>query len=244
MTTRSRVAASSSCLRRRWRKLSLRQVSTEDGVIGWTNMTKGLVPGQRGDLRFPARTSDKNAFSTSASTRSCSRQPRPPPGVVGRRSARSRTRCSTPSELLGVPATSCRCKFADRVASTGRIARRGAYHQLVSRQSKIWTGQAIGRECARKIHRAEDQIFTYDGGKPTVAPGSGSPFLPRSCRCKVLRDLALASPKPFAMAQARRRHPARSEFHAQTEGYLKILPDRRLDMFWIEIRQFHPEASG
>jgi galactonate dehydratase len=108
--------------------------------------------------------------------------------------------------------------------------------------------KAIGREVREKKFTAlKTNIFTYDGGKPTGwRPGFGVPFEPEiNVDRKVLRDLRMhleairdgAGPDVDILLDL--------NFNAKTEGYLKILREiADLDMFWIEIDSFSPEALG
>src|SRR5436305_931869 len=109
-------------------------------------------------------------------------------------------------------------------------------------------GKAIGREVREKKFTAlKTNIFTYNNGKPTGwRPGFGSPFEPEiNVDRKILRDLRMhleairdgAGPDIDILLDL--------NFNAKTEGYLKILRAvADLDMFWIEIDSFNPEALG
>ena len=108
--------------------------------------------------------------------------------------------------------------------------------------------KAIGREVREKNFSAlKTNIFIYDNGKPTGwRPGFGSPFQPEiNVERKVLRDLRMhleairdgAGPDVDILLDL--------NFNAKTEGYLKILREiEDLDMFWIEIDTYNPEALG
>ena len=108
--------------------------------------------------------------------------------------------------------------------------------------------KAIGREVREKKFTAlKTNIFTYEDGKPKGwRPGFGSPFEPEiNVDRKVLRDLRMhleairdgAGPDVDILLDL--------NFNAKTEGYLKILREiADLDMFWIEIDSFNPEALG
>ena len=135
--------------------------------------------------------------------------------------------------------------------STGRIARPGAsiipswYKPPIESLDGV---KAIGREVREKKFTAlKTNIFTYDDGKPTGwRPGFGSPFQPEiNVERKVLRDLRMhleairdgAGPDVDILLDL--------NFNAKTEGYLKILRIiDDLDMFWIEIDSYNPEALG
>jgi galactonate dehydratase len=108
--------------------------------------------------------------------------------------------------------------------------------------------KAIGREVREKKFTAlKTNIFTYTDGKPQGwRPGFGVPFEPEiNVDRRVLRDLRMhleairdgAGPDVDILLDL--------NFNAKTEGYLKILREiADLDMFWIEIDSFSPEALG
>jgi L-alanine-DL-glutamate epimerase-like enolase superfamily enzyme len=110
--------------------------------------------------------------------------------------------------------------------------------------------KAIGREVREKGFTAlKTNIFTYDGQKKNARgwrPGFGVPFEPGlNVERKVLRDLVMhlealregAGPDVDILLDL--------NFNARTEGYLQILRAiEHLDIFWVEIDSFVPEALG
>jgi galactonate dehydratase len=108
--------------------------------------------------------------------------------------------------------------------------------------------KAMGREVRDKGFTAlKTNIFVYEDGKPRGwRPGFGSPFEPGiNVDRTVLRNLRMhleamrdgAGPDVDILLDL--------NFNAKTEGYLKILREiADLDMFWIEIDTFNPEALG
>jgi galactonate dehydratase len=110
--------------------------------------------------------------------------------------------------------------------------------------------KAIGREVREKGFTAmKTNIFIYDADRKNPRgwrPGFGSPNYPeRNVDRHVLRNLRLhleairegAGPDVDLLLDL--------NFNASTEGYLKILRAiRDLDMFWIEIDSYSPEALG
>ena len=108
--------------------------------------------------------------------------------------------------------------------------------------------KAIGREVREKGFTAlKTNIFIYEDGKPQGwRPGFGAPFQPDlNVDRKVLRNIRThleamrdgAGPDVDILLDL--------NFNAKTEGYLKILREiADLDMFWIEIDTFSPEALG
>ncbi|HEX9326128.1 MAG TPA: mandelate racemase/muconate lactonizing enzyme family protein [Reyranella sp.] len=110
--------------------------------------------------------------------------------------------------------------------------------------------KAIGREVREKGFTAmKTNIFIYDNDKKNPKgwrPGFGTPNYPeRNVDRHVLRNLRMhleairegAGPDVDLLLDL--------NFNASTEGYLKILRAiRDLDMFWIEIDSYSPEALG
>src|SRR5216684_310518 len=112
-----------------WRNYHFVKLTTEDGIIGWSEFDEGFgSPGVGAAIqRHSARVVGQNAFQHEriyaelfASTR--------PAVSLRKRLARSKTPCSTRKQNCSVcPATSCSAaKFAIAFASTGRIAPPGA----------------------------------------------------------------------------------------------------------------------
>ena len=155
-------------------------------------------------------------------------------------------------KLLGVPCYELLGgKIRDRIriywshCATWRINHPTWYKPAITDLDGV---KAIGREVREKKFTAlKTNIFTYDGGKPQGwRPGFGVPFEPEiNVDRKVLRDLRMhleairdgAGPDIDILLDL--------NFNAKTEGYLKILREiADLDMFWIEIDSFNPEALG
>ena len=110
--------------------------------------------------------------------------------------------------------------------------------------------KAIGREVREKKFTAlKTNIFLYEAGAKNPKgwrPGFGAPFYPEiNVDRDVLRNLRMhleairegAGPDVDILLDL--------NFNAKTEGYLKILRAiADLDMFWIEIDTYNPEALG
>ena len=142
-------------------------------------------------------------------------------------------------------------KIRDRIrvywshCATWRINHPGWYKPAITDLDGV---KAIGREVREKKFTAlKTNIFAYDEGKPMGwRPGFGAPFQPEiNVDRKILRDLRMhleairdgAGPDVDILLDL--------NFNAKTEGYLKILRTiADLDMFWIEIDSFNPEALG
>ena len=136
-------------------------------MVGWSEFDEGFgAPGVTAAIqRLAARVVGQNAFAARADLRRAvlPRRGRPPAAWWRWRSARSRTRCSTPRPRRSAcPATNCSAaRSATASGSTGRIARPGAsiiptwYKPAITDLDGV---KAIGARGARKeLHRAEDQ---------------------------------------------------------------------------------------
>ena len=169
-----------------WRNYHFLKITTDDGVVGWSEFDEGFgSPGVGAAIeRLSARVVGQNAISTSAFMPSFTPRPgRPRAAWSRRRSARSRTRCSTPrprrSACRAMSCSAARCATAS--GSTGRIARPGAstiptwYKPAITDLDGV---KAIGAEVREKKFTAlKTNIFIYDDGKPHGwRPGFGVPF--------------------------------------------------------------------
>ena len=109
--------------------------------------------------------------------------------------------------------------------------------------------KAIGREVREKgFLAAKTNIFIYEDGKNPRGwrPGFGSPYYPElNIDSTVLRNLRMhlealrdgLGPDLGLLLDL--------NFNAKTEGYLKILREiADIDMFWVEIDSYSPEALG
>jgi L-alanine-DL-glutamate epimerase-like enolase superfamily enzyme len=140
-------------------------------------------------------------------------------------------------------------KVRDRIrvywshCATWRINHPSLYQPAITSLDGV---KAIGAEVREKGFTAlKTNIFIYDGGAPRGwRPGFGVPFVPELNVDKaVLRNLRMhleamrdgAGPDIDILLDL--------NFNAKTEGYLKILRSiADLDMFWIEIDSYSPEA--
>jgi L-alanine-DL-glutamate epimerase-like enolase superfamily enzyme len=140
-------------------------------------------------------------------------------------------------------------KVRDRVrvywshCATWRINQPDYYKPAITSLDGV---KAIGREVREKRFTAmKTNIFLYEDGKPRGwRPGFGSPFFPElNVDRTVLRNLRMhleairegAGPDVDLLLDL--------NFHAKTEGFLKILRAiADLDMFWVEIDCYSPEA--
>ena len=239
-----------------WRNYHFVKVSTEDGVTGWSEFDEGFgSPGVGAAIqRLSARVVGQNAFQHERIYAELYAATRPAAGgVVGQAlGAIENALLDAKAKLLGVPCYELLGgKIRDRIriywshCATWRINHPDWYKPAITDLDGV---KAIGREVREKKFTAlKTNIFTYDGGKPKGwRPGFGVPFEPEiNVDRKVLRDLRMhleairegAGPDVDILLDL--------NFNAKTEGYLKILRTiADLDMFWIEIDSYNPEALG
>jgi galactonate dehydratase len=110
--------------------------------------------------------------------------------------------------------------------------------------------KALGREVREKGFTAlKTNIFLYDEDGNNVSgwrPGFGVPFSPElNVERDVLRNLVMHLEALHDGAGSNVDILLDLNFNAKTEGYLKILREiAHLDMFWVEIDSYSPEALG
>ena len=177
---------------------------------------------------------------------------RPPPAALSRwRSARSKNALlDVKAKALGVPATTAR-RQDSRSRAGLLVALRDLAHQsprLVQASITDLDGvKAIGCGARKTFTALKTNIFVYTDGKPQGwRPGFGAPFEPEiNVDRKVLSNLCMhleairdgAGPDVDLLLDL--------NFNAKTEGYLKILRAiKDMDMFWVEIDSFNPQALG
>jgi len=239
-----------------WRNYHFVKVSTEDGVVGWSEYDEGFgAPGVGAAIqRLSGRVVGQNVFAHERIFAELSAATRPATGGVVALAigAIENALLDAKGKLLGVPCYELLGgKTRDRVrvywshCATWRINHPGWYKPAITDLDGV---KAIGREvCEKKFTALKTNIFTYTDRKPQGwRPGFGSPFEPEiNVDRKVLRDLRMhleairdgAGPDVDILLDL--------NFNAKTEGYLKILRAiADLDMFWIEIDSFSPEALG
>ena len=239
-----------------WRNYHFVKITTEDGIVGWSEFDEGFgSPGVGAAIqRLSARVVGQNAFQHERIYAELFSATRPAAGGVVAQAlgAIENALLDAKAKLLGVPCYELLGgKIRDRIrvywshCATWRINHPDWYKPAITDLDGV---KAIGREVREKKFTAlKTNIFTYDEGKPTGwRPGFGVPFQPEiNVDRKVLRDLRMhleairdgAGPDVDILLDL--------NFNAKTEGYLKILRAiADLDMFWIEIDSFNPEALG
>src|ERR1700674_1313939 len=239
-----------------WRNYHFVKIATEDGVVVWSEFDEGFgSPGVGAVIqRLSARVIGQNAFQHERIYAELFSATRPGAGGVVAQAlgAIENALLDAKAKLLGVPCYELLGgKIRDRIRvywshrATWRINHPDWYKPPISDLDGV---KAIGREVRdKKFTALKTNIFTYDAGKPKGwRPGFGVPFEPGlNVERGVLRNLVMhleamrdgAGPDVDILLDL--------NFNAKTEGYLKILRAiADLDMFWIEIDSFNPEALG
>ena len=239
-----------------WRNYHFVKITTEDGVVGWSEFDEGFgSPGLGTAIeRLSSRVVGQNALQHERIYAELFAATRPSTGglIAQALGAIENALLDVKGKVLGVPCYELLGgKIRDRIrvywshCATWRINHPTWYTPAITDLDGV---KAIGREVREKKFTAlKTNIFTYDNGKPKGwRPGFGVPFEPEiNVDRKVLRDLRMhleairdgAGPDIDILLDL--------NFNAKTEGYLKILREiADLDMFWIEIDSFSPEALG
>jgi galactonate dehydratase len=239
-----------------WRNYHFVKITTEDGVVGWSEFDEGFgSPGLSAAIeRLSTRVVGQNALQHERIHAELFAVTRPSAGGVIAQAlgAIENALLDIKGKVLGVPCYELLGgKIRDRIrvywshCATWRINHPTWYTPAITDLDGV---KAIGREVREKKFTAlKTNIFSYDGGKPLGwRPGFGIPFAPEiNIERKILRDLRMhleairdgAGPDVDILLDL--------NFNAKTEGYLKILREiADLDMFWIEIDSFNPEALG
>ena len=241
-----------------WRNYHFVKLTTDDGIVGWSEFDEGfgspgvgavverLAPRVVGQ---PVGEHERIYAELYCATRPGSG------GVVGQAlGAIENALLDAKAKGLGVPVYELLGgKVRDRIrvywshCATWRINQPTWYKPAITDLDGV---KALGREVREKKFSAlKTNIFIYEaGGKNPKGwrPGFGAPFYPElNVDRAVLRNLRMhleamregAGPDVDILLDL--------NFNAKTEGYLKILREiADLDMFWIEIDTFSPEALG
>jgi galactonate dehydratase len=239
-----------------WRNYHFVKLTTDEGAVGWSEFDEGFgSPGvataiQRLSSRVVGQ--DANQHERIYAELYCATRPAAGGVVAQAMGAVENALLDAKAKLLGVPVYQMLGgKVRDRIrvywshCATWRINHPTFYQPAITSLEGV---KAIGREVREKGFTAlKTNIFTYENGKPQgYRPGFGVPFSPElNIDRKVLRDLRMhleavregAGPDVDILLDL--------NFNAKTEGYLKILRAiADLDMFWIEIDSYNPQALG
>jgi len=173
-----------------WRNYHFVKLTTDTGIVGWSEFDEGSCTGVSTVIERLARGSSANPSErTSASTPSSIAQPGRPPAVSSRSPwPRSRMHCSTPRRRT----SACRSMSSsrqdpDRIrvywshCATWRINHPSHYKPAITDLDGV---RALGREVREKGFTAlKTNLFIYDAEKKNPRgwrPGFGVPSPPSS----------------------------------------------------------------
>ncbi|MEZ5852001.1 MAG: mandelate racemase/muconate lactonizing enzyme family protein [Hyphomicrobiaceae bacterium] len=241
-----------------WRNYFFVKVTTEDGIVGWSEYDEGFgAPGvgtaiaklSQKLIGQPVGAHERLYAELYAVTRPAAG------GVVALAlGAIENALLDAKAKTLGVPCYELLGgKVRDRIrvywshCCTWRINHPAWYTPAITDLDGV---VAMGREVREKGFTAcKTNIFLYDENRQNPKgwrPGFGSPNeVAVNVERHVLRNLRMhlealregTGPDVDILLDL--------NFHAKTEGFLKILREiADLDMFWIEIDSYNPEALG
>lgn len=234
------------------------KITTEDGIVGWSEYDEGFgAPGVGTAIeKLSSRLIGQPVGEHERLYAELYSITRPAAGgvVALALGAIENALLDAKAKALGVPCYELLGgKVRDRIrvywshCATWRINHPSYFKPAITDLDGV---KAIGREVREKgLTALKTNIFIYDADKKNPQgwrPGFGSPNYPeRNVDRHVLRNLRMhleairegAGPDVDLLLDL--------NFNASTEGYLKILRAiRDLDMFWVEIDSYNPEALG
>jgi galactonate dehydratase len=239
-----------------WRNYHFLKLSTDAGIVGWSEFDEGFgSPGVGAVIeRLAPRVAGQEVSDHERIYAELYCLTRPGAGgvVAEGLGAIENALLDAKAKALGVP---CHALFGgklrDRIpvywshCATWRINHPQFYRPAITGLDGV---RAIGAEARDEGFMAlKTNLFIYDDGAPCGwRPGFGVPFQPAlNVDKKVLRNLATHLEAIRAGAGPDMGLLLDLNFNAKTEGYLKILDEiADLDMFWVEIDSFSPEALG
>ena len=241
-----------------WRNYYFVKLATESGVVGWSEFDEGFgAPGVGAVIeRLAPRVIGKSVDQHELVFEDLRSATRPASGgiVALAMGAIENALLDAKAKHLGVPVYSLLGgKVRDRIrvywshCATWRINHPTHYKPAITDLEGV---RSLGREVREKGFTAcKTNIFVYDKDKKNPRghrPGFGSPFAPElNVDREVIRNLVMhlealregLGPDVDLLLDL--------NFNAKTEGYLKILRAiAHLDMFWVEIDTFNPQALG
>src|SRR5436190_2101829 len=241
-----------------WRNYHFVKLGTDDGIVGWSEFDEGFgSPGVATVIeRLAPRVVGQPAGEHERMYAELYCATRPGSGGVAAQAigAIENALLDAKAKSLGVPCYELLGgKVRDRIrvywshCATWRINHPTYFKPAITDLDGV---KAIGREVREKGFTAmKTNIFIYDNDKKNPKgwrPGFGAPAYPeRNVDRHVLRNLRMhleairegAGPDVDLLLDL--------NFNASTEGYLKILRAiADLDMFWIEIDTYNPDALG
>jgi L-alanine-DL-glutamate epimerase-like enolase superfamily enzyme len=241
-----------------WRNYHFVKLTTDTGIVGWSEFDEGFgAPGVGTVIgRLSTRVVGQEIGAHERIYAELYSATRPASGgiVALAMGAIENALLDAKARGLGVPVYELLGgRIRDRIrvywshCATWRINHPTHYKPAITDLDGV---KAIGREVREKGFTAlKTNIFTYDKNKKGAQgwrPGFGAPFEPGlNVERGVLRNLVMhlealrdgAGPDVDILLDL--------NFNAKTEGYLKILRAiADLDIFWVEIDSFVPEALG
>jgi L-alanine-DL-glutamate epimerase-like enolase superfamily enzyme len=240
-----------------WRNYHFVKITTDTGIVGWSEFDEGFgAPGLSSAIqRLAPRVIGQNATDHERIYQELYAITRPAAGgvVALALGAIENALLDVKAKSLGVPCYELLGgKVRERIrvywshCATWRINHPTYYKPAITDLDGV---KSIGREVREKGFTAcKTNIFLYEGQKNPKGwrPGFGSPNQPDlNVERHVLRNLRMhlealrdgVGPDVDILLDL--------NFNAKTEGYLKILREiADLDMFWIEIDSYNPEALG
>jgi L-alanine-DL-glutamate epimerase-like enolase superfamily enzyme len=241
-----------------WRNYHFVKLTTDDGIVGWSEFDEGFgAPGVAAAIqRLGARVIGQPVGAHESIYAGLYAVTRPAAGgvVALAMGAIENALLDAKAKALGVPCYELLGgKVRDRIrvywshCATWRINHPGFYKPAITDLDGV---KAIGREVREQGFTAcKTNLFIYEnnGRNPKGwRPGFGVPDYPE---LNVDRHL-LANLRMHMEALREGAGPDVDllldlNFNAKTEGYLKILRHiADLDMFWIELDTYSPEALG
>ncbi|MEX0958710.1 MAG: mandelate racemase/muconate lactonizing enzyme family protein [Burkholderiales bacterium] len=241
-----------------WRSYHYVKLTTDNGIVGWSEFDEGFgAPGVSAVIeRIAPRVvgQEVGEHERIYADVYCATRPAAGGVVALAMGAIENALLDAKAKHLGVPVYELLGgKIRDRIrvywshCATWRINHPTHYKPAITSLDGV---KAIGREVREKGYTAlKTNIFRYEkGGRNPRGwrPGFGVPFAPElNVERDVLRDLVMhleamregAGPDVDILLDL--------NFNAKTEGFLKILRAiAHLDIFWVEIDSFSPEALG
>ena len=241
-----------------WRNYHFVKLTTDTGVVGWSEFDEGFgAPGvgtviEKMSVRVIGQ--DVSEHERIYADLYCATRPASGGVVALAMGAIENALLDAKARGLGVPVYELLGgKIRDRIrvywshCATWRINQPAWYKPAITDLAGV---KALGREVREKGFTAlKTNIFTYDANQKNARgwrPGFGVPFeTGLNTERNVLRNLVMhletlregAGPDVDILLDL--------NFNAKTEGYLKILRAiADLDIFWVEIDSFVPEALG
>src|SRR5690349_7615309 len=240
-----------------WRNYYFLKASTDQGIVGWSEFDEGFgSPGITAVIeRLKPRVVGQPVFDHERIHAELYALTRPAAGgvVAEGLGAIENALLDAKAKALGVPCYALLGgKIRDRVrvywshCATWRINQPDYFKPAITDLDGV---RKIGAEARERGFTAlKTNIFLHDENGPPRGwrPGFASPFLPElNVEKRILRNLRThleairdgAGPDMDLLLDL--------NFNAKTEGYLKILRTiADIDMFWIEIDSYDPEALG